>query len=589
MATIDDVLEIQSKYGVLVPPAIVPPPDAPVPTGPAATLTSRTSNTLNVTLTNTTSSSKIYAYVTGLAINNNYSIFLLQSDGQTPYYPSSPANTQTSLAVNCDLAINGVGASRTVTIPQLAGGRIWFSVGQPLTFLLNPGPGLVEPSVLNPSDPSININWDFCEFTFNQYELFINLSAVDFFALPISLSLTNTSGNVQTVPGLTSSSLSTIASGLQAQQAKDGKPWGNLVIPGSNGPLRVLSPNSGNTMQQGLFDGYWQSYVNAVWSKYTSMPLTIDTQAEWGIVKGQVDASGNLSFPNLGSIPQPSSADVFSCSSGAFAPPAQNVAAMGNICARIAAAFNRSTLLTDANQPDGEIVSTYYQNGITNHYARIIHAATPDGRCYAFPYDDVGNGNTPDQTGSLSDGSPASLHVTVGGGVGSAQKFKVREMARQGRQMPGGVRSAPRLGRRDLSWQNGAEEEKAVLAANEASMALEVIPATKPSAGSDLEKGGASLGPTAEDEQTRLLSKPLLALIPTTISSKVEAWVRELESSRVYAYAKPVLDVFTRLLLAVLSLSVQTVLGRLGMVLAVILLTVFLSLYGRFAGLGPAN
>jgi hypothetical protein len=553
----------------------------------------------NVTLTNTTSASTVYAYVTGLAINNNYSIFLLQSDGETPYYPSSPANTQTALAATCDIAINGVGASRTVTIPQLAGGRIWFSQNARLTFLLNPGPGLVEPSVLNPTDPSIDISWDFCEFTFNQYQLFINLSAVDFFALPISLSLTSTSGGVQTVPGLTPNSMNAIVGGLKAQQATDGKPWTNLIVPASSGgTLRVLSPNSADTVQQGLFDGYWQSYVNAVWSKYTATPLTIDTQAEWGVVQGQVDSStGNLTFANLGSIPQPSSADIFSCSSGAFAAPASNTAAMGNICARIAAAFNRSTLLIDADQPDGEKVGTYYQNGITNHYARIIHAATPDGRCYAFPYDDVGSSSTPDQTGSLSDGSPASLQVTVGGsgsGSGSnttSRTVKLRDMARQGRQRPAGIRSSPRLGRRDVSWgadaDASAQEEKARLAAAdrdvEASRFLPSSGGAGAGAGAGAEKAGEPLkedsGATQPDP--RLASKPLQALVPAAIAAKAEAWMQRLEASPVYVYAKPVVDVLARLLLAALSLSVRTVVSRLSMILAVVLLTVLLGLYGR--------
>jgi hypothetical protein len=47
MATIGEVLDIQRKYSILVPPAIVPPPDAPVPTSPpTAVVTSRTANTL---------------------------------------------------------------------------------------------------------------------------------------------------------------------------------------------------------------------------------------------------------------------------------------------------------------------------------------------------------------------------------------------------------------------------------------------------------------------------------------------------------------------------------------------------------------
>ena len=51
---------------------------------------------------------------------------------------------------------------------------------------------------------------------------------------------------------------------------------------------------------------------------------------------------------------------------------------------------------------------------MTNHYARIVHAAERDGRGYAFPYDDVAPSGGADQSGSVSSGTPAQLAVTVG-------------------------------------------------------------------------------------------------------------------------------------------------------------------------------
>ncbi len=74
----------------------------------------------------------------------------------------------------------------------------------------------------------------------------------------------------------------------------------------------------------------------------------------------------------------------------------------------LAAALNRSTLLTDPNQPDGENPATYYTAPVTNHYARIVHAASLDGRGYAFPYDDVAPTGGADQSGSVNRcGGPA--------------------------------------------------------------------------------------------------------------------------------------------------------------------------------------
>jgi len=109
---------------------------------------SSTASTLNVVLQNQTTSNTVYAYITGQAINNNNAVVLLQADGKSLYYPTSPASVGSPLAVNCAIRLGAPGSNTVVTIPQIAGGRIWFSVGAPLTFLLNPGPGLVCLSAL---------------------------------------------------------------------------------------------------------------------------------------------------------------------------------------------------------------------------------------------------------------------------------------------------------------------------------------------------------------------------------------------------------------------------------------------------------
>ena len=127
---------------------------------------------------------------------------------------------------------------------------------------------------------------------------------------------------------------------------------------------------------------------------------------------GQV--SGDLlTFPGVGSFARPSAANIFSCASGPFSPAGMSPEMLA-IVPRLAAALNRSTLLTDPNQPDGENPATYYTAPVTNHYARIVHATSLDGRGYAFPYDDVAPTGGADQSGSVSSGSPAQLTVTVG-------------------------------------------------------------------------------------------------------------------------------------------------------------------------------
>jgi hypothetical protein len=166
----------------------------------------------------------------GQALDNNNKLFVLSADAKTAYYPPSPSSTGQALAQDISIPLGGPGNVVTATVPRIAGGRIWFSMGKPLQFFVNPGPGLVEPSIFNPSDPNIDTNFAFCEFTYNSWELFINISYVDFVsALPVALTVKDGSGASQHVSGMKANGLDQICQGLQEQSAKDGRRWGSLV------------------------------------------------------------------------------------------------------------------------------------------------------------------------------------------------------------------------------------------------------------------------------------------------------------------------------------------------------------------------
>jgi hypothetical protein len=84
----------------------------------AARAAATTAATLGVNLQNNTGSDTVYAYVTGQALDNGSALMLLESDGQTPYYPASPAATGSPLAVDCAIPLGASGGAPTpVTIP----------------------------------------------------------------------------------------------------------------------------------------------------------------------------------------------------------------------------------------------------------------------------------------------------------------------------------------------------------------------------------------------------------------------------------------------------------------------------------------
>ncbi|TAQ88441.1 hypothetical protein B7494_g3235 [Chlorociboria aeruginascens] len=543
MTTVDTAIATQKTDNVLVAPDII------TTTTELHTLEAvADTTTLSIGLYNATTSSDVYAYITGLAINSNYAVYLLQSDGATAYYPISPSTNGSALTANCAIALGAPGTTRTVTIPQIAGGRIWFSVGAKLTFLLNTGtsgPGLVEPSVGNTSDPNYNLTWDFCEFTYNSDQLYANITYVDFVCLPIALTVTDTSGTVQHVGGLPSNGLAQVCNGLIAQNAIDGAGWDQLIVQHSGTNLRVLSPTNGIQMNPSLFENYWDDYITEVFAKYVSTPLQVDTQAQWGIVEGLTSNDrSSITFSGIGSFGKPAAADIFGASSGVFAAQATNTDELLNIGARLDAAYNRSTLLIDTQQPDGEVVADYYQNSITNHYARVVHAANVDGRGYCFPYDDVTPGTTIDQSGFVSDGSPSSFLVTVGGGNAYAKRdFKAGSPVQQP--------ATKSIARRSVHWK---EDVKAL---------PQYI---------DLERG----------EHPKLLnefSRPVPETgfkVPPVMDRLFGKYLTKFRGSPLYIQRlRPIIEVINTFFISFLSLSLRAILSRVCLIVFMLLFYFF--------------
>jgi hypothetical protein len=372
-------------------------------------------NPLNISVQNQTCHDIVHCYLVGLSLTSNNQLMVLSSDGKTPYYPPNVTTTGVPLPQDCSIALGKPRSSIILQVPPIAGCRLYFCIGNKLQFFINPGdngPSLVEPSVTNPSDPNIDFHWSFCELTSGFSQVFANISCVDFAGVPISLSLKTASGSINHVSGMPLNALDNIATALKAQEGIDGQPWTKLIRYGPNGNiLRILSPNQAMVTLPGLFRNYYDPYVAAVWQYLATNPLTVDTQGQWGTVTGQV-TDGQLVIDGI-PFARPSTADVFSCSSGPFAGGAN--AEANCIIPRLAAAFNRSTLLTSNTTPDPAGPASFYKGPVTNHYSRIVHKQLLDARGYGFPYDDVAASGGPDQGGIVEDECPEMLMIAVGG------------------------------------------------------------------------------------------------------------------------------------------------------------------------------
>jgi hypothetical protein len=290
------------------------------------------------------------------------------------------------------------GQTKTIQIPKFSG-RIYFSYGQKLVFKLTTG-GLVQPAVQNPSDPNVNILFNWSEYTLNDAGIWINSTQVDMFSAPYAVGVQPSSGATRNTGRLKPGGYTAVFNGLRSQG------WGGLIR-GNN--LRALAPGHG--IEAGALPAtVMNDYINRVWSRYTSQTLTVTPFANQPNLKyfGRVQGN-NMVFTNTSGgfatqFAKPDSDSIFGCYKLLDAP---NDLVRGPISRTLCAGFNRSTLLVNANQPDPDNAN-FYRDAVTNHFSRLIHAQMVDGKAYGFAFDDVGAHES-----LVHDGNPLQAYMTL--------------------------------------------------------------------------------------------------------------------------------------------------------------------------------
>ncbi|MEU9395224.1 glycoside hydrolase family 64 protein [Streptomyces sp. NPDC048324] len=305
-----------------------------------------------------------------------------------------------------DASIPGpaAGQSKTIRIPKFSG-RIYFSYGQKLVFKLTTG-GLVQPAVQNPSDPNHDILFNWSEYTLNDSGLWINSTQVDMFSAPYAVGVQRADGSTASTGHLRSGGYNGVLNDLRGRSGG----WAGLIQTRSDGTvLRALSPGHG--LESGALPAsVMDDYINRVWQKYASSTLTVTPFTDqpntkyYGKVSGGVMNFTNGSGAVVTSFQKPDADSVFGCHKLLDAP---NDQVRGPISRTLCAGFNRTTLLTDPSQPDSSSAN-FYQDAVTNQYARAIHAQMADGKAYAFAFDDVGNHES-----LVQDGSPQQAYLTL--------------------------------------------------------------------------------------------------------------------------------------------------------------------------------
>ncbi|MGW1560447.1 glycoside hydrolase family 64 protein [Streptomyces sp. NPDC002144] len=358
--------------------------------------------TIPLKLTNNSGrSDAVYVYTIGTLLSTGQQGW---ADANGTFHAWPAGGNPPTPAPDASIPGPAAGQSTTIRIPKFSG-RIYFSYGQKLVFKLTTG-GLVQPAVQNPTDPNHDILFNWSEYTLNDSGLWLNSTQVDMFSAPYAVGVQRSDGTTLSTGHLKSGGYNGVLNDLRGRSGG----WAGLIQTRSDGTvLRALAPGHG--LESGALPAsVMDDYINRVWQKYASTTLTVTPFADqpnakyFGRVSGNVMNFTNGSGAVVTSFQKPDADSVFGCHKLLDAP---NDQVRGPISRTLCAGFNRSTLLVNPNQPDSS-AANFYQDAVTNQYARAIHAQMADGKAYAFAFDDVGNHES-----LVQDGNPQQAYLTL--------------------------------------------------------------------------------------------------------------------------------------------------------------------------------
>ncbi|WP_321575633.1 beta-1,3-glucanase family protein [Paenibacillus guangzhouensis] len=214
-----------------------------------------------------------------------------------------------------------------VSMPRITSGRMFLCVGTEC-YIKTYDNGFAGPNIENPTDPNVDVYFDFIEFTVDAAGYHGNTTRVDMFGFPIQHRLVNTAGNYdKTVGELEAETRSGLFVKFANEMPSPFKSLGTVQA-----PYRIIAPIHGSFAAGGANKNYFSGY-----SSYSTQ-------------------------------------DILRCD-GALAN------------AQTCAAINRH-VFTDSNWNN---VGNYYQAAPANYYSKFWHAYGINGLAYGFPYDDVNN------------------------------------------------------------------------------------------------------------------------------------------------------------------------------------------------------
>jgi hypothetical protein len=319
-----------------------------------------------------------------------------------------------ALYANCFAKLSEI-PNKIINIPGIAGCRILISFNTQLYlyfFGASGSPsGYAAPNLANPTDPNQGIRYEMIELTNASNGLWANTTRVDSYQYPMGLEVWGNSGFYKKV-----GELKTHAQILAQWQSSAPTAFAGCYD-ATNGIIKFPSKTA-PFQTGGAQASYFSSYVDAIWSKYSSGNLVFSAgdAGTWsGRVSGNVFTFTRASDGQVGTITaKPTNTEVME-GSGVLASGGQwDKVVQAQICA----AINRHAI--DLNQAVGATQdfatdSKYYVTSPYNWYCKFWHQSdiSYNSLTYSFCYDDVF-----DKSSTINASSPVRATITIGGYAG---------------------------------------------------------------------------------------------------------------------------------------------------------------------------
>ncbi len=301
----------------------IPASSIPAPTG-SGVMTFKVMNATNGAY----SDSQVYWGILGINPATKQWSYLTSSGELRPISAAlnDASGHLTKNGVNYANIYSTIAQKEWVSLPKMDSGRMFICVGSPC-YIKTYNDGFAGPDINNPSDPNLNVYFDFVEFTVNDSGYHGNTTRVDGFGFPLQHRLVNRAGNYdRTVGEQESETRASLFSKYRSEVPSAFKGLADVQA-----PYRIVAPIHGSFKAGGANANYFAGYSNY------------------------------------------STQEILLCNGALQESP--------GICS----AINRHVY---ANQADWNNVAAYYKAAPANYYAKFWHDHSIGGLAYGFAYDD---------------------------------------------------------------------------------------------------------------------------------------------------------------------------------------------------------